>query len=304
VTRGESCQLAESVHARLLNLAQASGRSFNDLLQLYAMERFLFRLAESSHSSLFILKGALLMRVWDQTLYRTTRDIDFLGLGRNDIASVEEIMRAICTQLVVPDGIQFDATSVTGESIIEDADYEGIRITLQCNLGNARIHMQIDVGFGDELTHPPCIHSFPTLLDIDAPQVTCYNPETVVAEKFQIMLLRGEANSRMKDFYDIWWIGRHCAFDGICLSKIIKNVCNKRKTAIQENPVALSDTFAGDPMKLLQWKAFVKRLISTDCPDDFESVVNEITKFLLPIASAIVQGETFEKSWKPEGPWV
>lgn len=302
---GVNCyKLAESVHARLLNLAQATGRSFNDLLQLYAMERFLFRLAESSHSSLFILKGALLMRVWDQTLYRTTRDIDFLGLGTNDIASVEEIMRAICSQHVVPDGIQFDTTSVTGETIIEDADYEGIRITLQCNLGKAQIHMQIDVGFGDVLAQPPCVHSFPTLLDMEAPQVICYNHETVVAEKFQIMLLRGEANSRMKDFYDIWWIARHCAFDGRALSNIIKNVCDKRKTAIQENPVALADTFAGDARKLLQWNAFQKRLALVECPEDFETVIADISTFLHPITRAIVLEEAFEKTWQPKGPWV
>ena len=104
MTKGKPTNIAASAHARLMNLARAGGRSFNDLLQLYAMERFLYRLSESPHASKFMLKGALLLRVWNPATYRTTRDIDLLGRLPNDVDAVAKVIRAVCRQEVDPDG--------------------------------------------------------------------------------------------------------------------------------------------------------------------------------------------------------
>ncbi len=204
MTKGKPAIIAASVHARLMNIARAQGRSFNDLLQLYAMERFLHRLSRSSHGSRFTLKGALMLRVWNPATYRTTRDIDLLGRLSNAVDAVAEVVRDICRQEVDPDGLEFDAETVRGESIIEDGDYQGVRIGFRGSLGGARADMQIDVGFGDEVTPSPAEIEFPVLLANPAPRLIGYPPETTIAEKFEVMLKRGLANSRMKDFHDIW----------------------------------------------------------------------------------------------------
>jgi hypothetical protein len=160
----EITNTAASVHARLLNQARAGSRSFNDLLQLYAMERFLHRLSRTKHADRFVLKGALLMRAWDTTMFRTTRDIDLLARASNEVAVLEGVVRDACAAAVDPDGLAFDAKSVRGETIVEDADYPGVRVTFGSTLGNARLDMQIDVGFGDTITPAPQELDFPTLL--------------------------------------------------------------------------------------------------------------------------------------------
>lgn len=190
-----------------MNLARAQGRSFNDLLQFYAMERFLYRLARSDHAAKFILKGALLLRVRDPGGYRTTRDIDLLGRMASDIDAVAAAIASVCRERVAADGLEFDPESVRGERIVEDAEYEGVRVTFLGRLGNARVTMQVDVGFGDAVTPTPRPVDYPVLLDMPAPRLKAYPPETVIAEKFEVMLKRGDANSRMKDFHDIWWAG-------------------------------------------------------------------------------------------------
>ena len=295
--------LAASVHAQLLNQARSTERSFNDLLQLYAMERFLYRLSKSRHASRFILKGALLLRVWDKDSYRTTRDIDLLGRMPNDIAALEEIARSVCVQPIEPDGLQFDAATVTGATIVEDGDYEGVRIMFRGGLGNARIAMRIDVGFGDVVTPSPCEVEFPTLLDMPAPRLMAYAPETTVAEKFQIMLQRGAANSRMKDFHDIWWLAQSREFNGPALAVSIKATCERRTTDVLENPTALTGGFSRDAAKIAQWKAFRRRLNPTKCPADLVQVTKLVARFLLPVAQALARGEEFHGTWHPPGPW-
>ncbi|MBU3729008.1 MAG: nucleotidyl transferase AbiEii/AbiGii toxin family protein [Phycisphaerales bacterium] len=139
----EITNTSASVHARLLNVARGSARPFSDLLQAFAMERFLCRLARTPHADRFVLKGAMLMRAWDPLLFRTTMDIDLLARVPNSIATLERIMRDACDSAVEPDGIRFDPTSVQGETIIEDADYSGIRLTFVGMLGKAPLYSHI-----------------------------------------------------------------------------------------------------------------------------------------------------------------
>lgn len=303
MTKGNPTNIAASVHARLMNLARTEGRSFNDLLQFYAMERFLYRLSRSAHAAKFILKGALLLRVWDPGAYRTTRDIDLLGRMASDVEAVAEIIASVCRERVAADGLEFDAASASGERIVEDAEYEGVRITFLGRLGNARVTMQIDVGFGDAVTPAPRQVDYPVLLDMPVPRLKAYPPETVIAEKFEVMLKRGDANSRMKDFHDIWWLARHREFDGSVLANAIRGTCERRGTEIPSRPTALTRAFVENPAKAAQWRAFRRRLHPTTCPEDFAEVMMAVVEFLQPIAAAIAAGEAFERSWTPPGPW-
>ncbi|MFN7022026.1 MAG: nucleotidyl transferase AbiEii/AbiGii toxin family protein [Phycisphaerales bacterium] len=303
MTKGSPTNIAASVHARLMNLARAEGRSFNDLLQFYAMERFLYRLSRSDHAAKFVLKGALLLRVWNPGAYRTTRDIDLLGRMTSDVDAVAAAIASVCRERVAADGLEFDPESVRGERIVEDAEYEGVRVTFLGRLGNARVTMQIDVGFGDAVTPAPRQVDYPVLLDMPAPRLKAYPPETVIAEKFEVMLKRGDANSRMKDFHDIWWLARHREFNGVMLAKAIRSTCAKRGTEIPARPTALSQAFAEDPAKAVQWRAFRRRLNPTSCPEDFAEVMAAVAEFVQPIAAAIAAGEPFERTWTPPGPW-
>ncbi|MFZ4573303.1 MAG: nucleotidyl transferase AbiEii/AbiGii toxin family protein [Phycisphaerales bacterium] len=286
-----------------MNLARAGGRSFNDLLQLYAMERFLYRLSQSSHSQKFVLKGALLLRVWSPETYRTTRDIDLLGHLANDVDTVAGVVRAVCRQEVDSDGLEFDAETVHGEAIVEDGDYQGVRVTFRGHLGTARASMQIDVGFGDTVTPSPSEIDYPVLLNNPAPRLTAYPPETAIAEKFEVMLKRGVGNSRMKDFHDIWWLAQSREFEGRVLAAAVKATCTRRGTPIVEHPTALTRTFAEDPSKAAQWRAFRGRLAPTNCPEEFGAVVEVVRAFMLPVAAALASARELTMRWQPPGPW-
>ena len=147
--------LAASVQARLQNHAHATKRPFQELLHYYAIERFLYRLSTTSHRARFVLKGALMLHVWDAPLARATKDVDFLGRLDNSLENLERVIREVCSAEVEPDGVAFDPATVKTERIKEDADYEGVRVRFVGLLGKARVAMQIDVGFGDVVTPGP-----------------------------------------------------------------------------------------------------------------------------------------------------
>ncbi len=223
MSAGKSRNIAASVRQRLLNQARNDKRPFSELLQYYAMERFLYRLSQSGHADRFILKGALMLRVWfspqASTQFRPTMDIDMLGLTSNEEDSIIDKIKDIISVDTEPDGLIFDLDSIRAERITEDADYEGIRVRFTGSLDTARIHMQIDVGFGD-IVHPEPVESeLPTILDFPAPKLLCYSRESAIAEKFEAMLKLGELNSRMKDFFDIWLLSQQFDYDGADLAE-------------------------------------------------------------------------------------
>jgi predicted nucleotidyltransferase component of viral defense system len=196
--------LPASIQNRLLTQARSSGRPFNELLQYYTIERFLYRLTQSRFADRFVLKGAALFRAWGLATFRPTRDIDLLGYTRNDVENLVSIIQEVCGQDVQPDGIFFDAKAVHGERIKENSDYEGVRIRFGGTLGKARLHLQIDIGFEDIITPGTKIVAYPVILKMPAPKMQGYPPETVVSEKLHAMVFHGSVNSRMKDFFDVW----------------------------------------------------------------------------------------------------
>lgn len=177
--------LAASIRQRLLNKGRGTRRPFNEILQYFAMERFLYRLAMSPHVDKFILKGALMLTAWQAPMSRPTMDIDLQGFAPNSINTLVEVIKAVCMQVVEPDGLTFEPESVEGERIVEDADYEGVRVRFRGNLGTARITMQIDIGFGDVVVPQPLMVEYPTILPLPAPRLRGYSQESAIAENLR-----------------------------------------------------------------------------------------------------------------------
>ena len=295
--------IAASVHQRLLNHAKQTHRPFNELLQYFAMERFLYRLAQSKHADMFILKGALMLVAWRLPISRPTKDIDLLGKTRNDIEHLVAIAQEICKTDVEPDGLIFDAGSVVGERIAEDAEYEGVRVRFSGHLQTAIVRMQIDIGFGDTVSPAPIDTTYPTILDFPSPHLKGYNRETAIAEKLHAMIKLGVLNSRIKDFYDIWLLSRQFDFDGHALVSAIKQTFSNRSTDVTENPTCFSQVFAGDSNKAKQWSAFVSKNRLVNITSDFAEVVNDVARFLTRPLSSIVNNTLLTDRWTAPGPW-
>lgn len=296
--------LSASVHARLQNQARTSKRPFQELLQYFAMERFLYRLSTTPHRERFVLKGALMLHLWDAPLARATKDVDLLGRLDNSLENLARVVRDMCSADVEPDGMIFDPATVKAERIKEDADYEGVRVRFIGRLGNARVAMQIDVGFGDVVIPGAQAITYPVLLDFPAPQLSGYPRETVVAEKFHAMVYLRTLNSRMKDFYDVWLLAQQFAFDGGLLAKAIAATFANRETAIDVAPIAFTPDFTEQASTVMQWTAFRKKLPNTECPEKLSEIVPFLGEFLLPIARACESESSFEQQWPPGGPWT
>ena len=252
--------LSASILSRLLNLAKQRGDDYSLLLNRFALERLLARVSTSLHADRFLLKGALLFALWYDTPHRPTRDADLLGFGPDDEANLIGTFRNIAV-MDLGDGIMFDPESVKAQAIREDNTYGGTRITLVARIGSARCALQIDVGFGDAVTPGPQTVAYPTLLDgFEAPTLRVYPVYTVIAEKYQAMVMLGQANSRMKDFFDLALIARRTELNGATLATAIAATFARRQTALPtERPMALTKQFSEDAAKLRQWQAFLNK---------------------------------------------
>ena len=251
---------AASIRARLKNRSDVAKQDFNLTLTHYGLERLLYRLSVSRHAPNFLLKGALLFKLWYDLPQRPTRDADLLGYGRDDIGSFAAVFRDVCV-IEVDDGIVFDADSVKAAEIRKEADYGGVRVELRATLDGAQLWLQIDVGFGDVVTPAPETVNYPVLLDdLPSPRLRAYSKHTVVAEKFQALCALGMANSRMKDYFDLWMLLRDGDLDDTELTHAIEATFTRRRTALPEGvPAGLSDAFASDAGKQAQWRAFVTK---------------------------------------------
>jgi hypothetical protein len=296
--------LAASIHQKLLNYARANDRPFNEVLQYFALERFLYRLGRSPFRQQFVLKGALMLTVWQSPYARPTRDIDLLGCTDNAVEHIVSTFQAICREPAPEDGLVFDADSVTGESIIEAADYAGVRVRFAAHLGTARIPMQIAIGFGDPVVPAPSPVKLPIILGLPTPELQGYSRESMVAEKVQVMVYLAEANSRMKDFYDVWWLATHFDFDGSLLAQAIHETFQWRQTPFSLDPAAFSDRFTRDETKQTQWQAFIHRLRLDDAPGTLSEAVETIAMFVKPPFQALAEQEHFDQHWPPGGPWM
>ena len=296
--------IAASVRARLQANAKQTDRPFQEVLQYFAMERFLFRLSVSPHADKLVLKGGLMLTAWRAPSTRPTKDIDFLAEMPNDVDSVVGVVKDICLQDVDLDGLTFDVDSIEGRVIKEDADYEGVRVTFLGYLQNARVNMQIDMGFGDVVVPGVAMLEYPTILDHDVPKLSGYSRETTVAEKFEAMVKLGQINSRIRDFFDIWLLLRQFDFEGPVLARAVQETFTNRGTAIKPDPVSFTAEFATDPSKTLQWTGFLRKSRIDFAPDTLQEVVEATADFLRPVARALASSEDFTSQWTAPGPWA
>ena len=273
-----------SVRQRLLTLAHARGQPMELLLTRYALERLLHRLSLSPHRERFVLKGAMLLATWFDEPYRATRDVDLLGFGD---AAEDALLRAFreIMAVEVDDGVVFDLKGLRIEAIREEVEYGGSRLRTTAALAGARIPITVDIGFGDAIEPGVEDIDLPVLLNMPSPHLRAYPPETVIAEKFHAMVALGRANSRMKDYYDVWMLMTTFELEPERMRRAIAATFARRNTMIPpEVPDGLSDDFAGDPGKQRQWEAFAQNL-SGSAPQLLR-VVRDLRQGLVPFFSA------------------
>lgn len=277
----EKKNLQESIYTKLKNIALKRNRPTQEVLRYYAMERFLYRLSVSNHKNSFFLKGGLMLMVWNPATHRATVDIDLLAKANNSIENIFQILKEICLYPVLQDGIEFDSAALTlAESQIE-TEYTGMSARFSAYLHTAKLPLRIDIGFSDKIFPKPANLDYPTLLDFPSPQLRGYTPETMIAEKLDAMVKLGHANSRMKDFYDVWTMVNQFQIIPEKIAPVIRDVFQNRKTVIREVPKAFSEAFYNTPKTLERWDSFLKS-IGHD-PISLEKVVLEIKDFFLPL---------------------
>ena len=254
--------IVSSIQARLQNLARAQGVNYQIILEQFGLSRFMARLSQSTHSDKFTLKGAQLFRIWDDQLHRPTKDIDFSGQGESDPATLTAIIDEISAITPdMPDGLEWAAS--VAEPIRAETAYGGSRINLKAMLGNAKISIQIDIGFGDSI-HPSALaDQWPAILDYPPVELRVYPIETVIAEKLEALFSLGLANSRMKDFYDLYWITTNKDIDLDNLSTAIRKTFARRNSPLPSGPttppIAFTTAFYNNQEKIIQWNAFLRK---------------------------------------------
>jgi hypothetical protein len=260
MTRRAPRNVAASIRQRLLDHAKRHQAAFQDILVRYGTERLLYRLSRSGHRDRFLLKGAVLFAAWAGAPHRPSRDVDLLGLQPASADQMLEMFRDIVLAPVASDGLEFDSYSLRAIEIAEQEDSPGVRLTLRASLDRAFIPLQIDVAFGQAVVPAPGLVELPVLLDLPAPRLRAYPPEAVVAEKFEAVVKLGMINSRLKDFYDLWYILTNLTLPPPQLAAALAATFARRGTPLPfEAPVALTAAFSNPASRQRQWTAFLDR---------------------------------------------
>lgn len=260
-----SSGLARCLLDRLKNEARARGRPAAELMELYAIERFLHRLGRSDHRGQFVLKGGLLVRHWLGMEGRSTRDIDLLGPAGLSADRLRAILGDVLILEVIDDGMSFDIGSMTIQPIRGESATLGLRAKFDGQVGRSRIRYQVEIGLGDAV-FPPAVDLVESgLLGLPVASIKAYTAYTTIAEKLEAMVVLGEANSRMKDYFDLAELPRALAFDGATLAESIRRTFARRHVPIPFEPLdGLADPFRNDPVNASRWSAFVKKNHSGD----------------------------------------
>src|SRR5882757_6551223 len=292
-----------SVLAKLRNNSKSSGAPFQQVLQQYAIERFLYRVSKSKHAKSVVLKGALLLKTIGIPRARPTMDIDMLRTGKADQASLIALVRDCAVLDVEVDGLTFLADSVVAEEIAKESEYKGTRILMDARMDNVRLRIQIDFGVGDVMVPGPRMIEYPVFLGSDTIQLLAYPIESAIAEKLQAMVALGNANSRMKDFYDVWMCSNHLDFKADTLIGAISATFKNRETPIPaEEFEALTASFV--EQHRVQWNAFVKKIGEEQLTDAFGKIVEEIKVFALPALRSLARNDKFAEQWRAGTGWI
>ncbi len=275
--------LSESVYQRLKKVAIARKRPMQEILRYYAIERFLYRLSISQYKKSFFLKGGLLLMIWNPQTYRATLDIDLLARVKNSADTLLQIIKEICALEGDSDGVEFDVRNVRLIETQLNAEYKGFSARFFARLSTARLLIQIDIGFSDKIFPQPIEVKYPSLLEFPPPKLKGYTPETSIAEKLHAIMKLGLANTRMKDFYDIWVIINQFQIDPMGFKSVLKGVFRNRKTLIQGMPKAFSEKFYANPRTIERWNAFIKGI--NQKPIALDKVISELKQFFRPMLS-------------------
>ena len=296
--------VAASVMARLLARAKERGEDYQLLVTAYALERLLFRLGQSTVREGFVLKGALLLRLWSDQPYRATRDLDLLRRGDGSVDAVRNDFVVILETPVAEDGIEFEVSSLQLEPIRAESAYVGSRVTFDARCGKHRIPLQVDLGVGDAAWPTPQVQRYPALLDAPAPEVYAYARETVVAEKLEAIVVLGDRNSRIKDYFDLHMLAMSHEFHRAELVEAVQRTFARRQTPIPaESPIGLTLEFWLNPSRPAQVRAFAKRTgvdVSVVSTDELNRV---LVSFLLPLLEDARSRVKPAGRWAPGGPW-
>jgi len=271
-----------SVREKLFNIVKRNNLNYDAVLLQYFQERFLYRLAMSDYKDNFILKGGLSFLAYQIPQSRPTKDMDFLG--RFISGDFDNIKKIVCHIITIqePDGIIFFPDTVTVETIKKDQIYEGINVKLKAELAGAKKIISIDIGFGDKIFPGPIKVSFPVLLDFPVPEINVYSKESIIAEKFEAMVTLQLSNSRMKDFYDLWYLASTQTFNDRSLSISIYETFNKRQTSLENRKFIFTEVFKNDVSKQEQWRAFLLRN-NLSSLEKFYEVIDKLELFLEPV---------------------
>lgn len=276
--------IVQSIKDRLKNVARENSRLYQEVLTTYALERTLFRIGLSKYKDNFTLKGGIfLYAFYDKDYPRSTTDID---LRADRISGERESLLSIFSDIFrikFDDGIEYDESTLRAREITKQDDYKGLNISVTALLGNSRLPVSIDVGFGDVVVPAKKEITFPVLLNMEAPQIYSYSMESTLAEKFEAIVSLGYANSRLKDFYDIYVILRDGQIDLVMLKEALVQTFRNRNTSF-DDIVVFEPSFAQDSERLKRWNSFVKKKRAlVQVP--FESVVAKIQDFFAPIVA-------------------
>ena len=303
MTGGKS-NLPASVAARLLNRARQTGDVYQTLLTSFCFERFLYRLGKSEARDRFVLKGAMLLRLWSDQPYRATRDLDLLRTGDGSFEAIRSDIRTICAVPAEPDAVAFDSAAIRIAAIRAEDEYAGTRATLPARCGTARLTLQIDMGLGDSVWPAPRQCTYPALLDFPPPTVLAYPREAVVAEKLEALVVLGDRNSRIKDFFDLHYLASRFEFDRATLVEAVRRTFERRRTPIpDEAPIALTRAYWENPSRPAQVRAFARRA-GIPVPEGFaDECARLLDSFLSTVLEDVRAGRSGSGTWQQGGPW-
>lgn len=303
MSRSDLRNIPASVRARLLSEAKKRGESYDQMLQYFAIERFLYRLSRTQWGERLVVKGAIMLRAWGTPMGRPTRDIDFLGEIDNSPVAVERAVRE-CLAVVYPDdGLVFDTEIETNEINVADR-YPGARVVLRGNLDGGTFRLQLDIGIDDAVVPDPEWVDYPTMLDLDAPRILAYRPATALAEKFETIVSKGLANSRLKDYYDIWLLSTLHVYDGAEIADALDATFTHRGTVLPtQAPPGLSDAFHGSAEAQARWRSFLSGK-GVDAPTNLADVCEVISDFIMAPAAALAARDSFSSTWDPATGWT
>lgn len=287
--------IAASVLAQLKNRAQISGRSYQLCLQLFCQEEFLRRLEKSKYSDNLVLKGGLFIYTLTDFDSRVTVDVDFL---LRQMPNTPEQLKTVLEEIIAtPTGNDFITFEIKDVAPIAVAKkYAGIGASVVARIKNTRTPFSIDFGVGDVIVPKQEKRKIPTqLFDFDAPTVNTYSLETTIAEKIDAILSLMEFSSRMKDYYDIYYLANKFDFDGTTLTEALKKTFENRGHAFTIEQFEQVLTFGNDDAMQKKWKAFCKKIDTKT--DDFNAVLRTIKKFLTEPYKAAVADIKYTKIW-------